>query len=294
MIQYVSPFRMLGIDISQNIDKQTLTLAKKKFLAEAELSENQSVMLNRQEMTKNDILNFFDNFEQNEESLDYHRMIAKAPALANFLEHRYFDRKETGFHQLGKNYDEEGFINFISPYYSDVYAELILDFLDNHKIVDLKALFRQAPLIMDYYDEDKMWDSVSTYIEDLTNLLFECASTIETAYLDNIPEFENYIDKDFMLCLNTLPEEQFSFYRNRYAIALQNLAVSLWNKGLSAGAKKVAIQSLYLDCDTSTKNALVTAKNHFNQNKAPNDSETEIPYQLILFVIFLALRACAN
>ncbi|MEY4904292.1 MAG: hypothetical protein RLZZ292_2107, partial [Bacteroidota bacterium] len=51
---YTSPFRLLDLGAGATLDKSVLNLAKKKILAELDLSSSQTIVLAGQEMTKND------------------------------------------------------------------------------------------------------------------------------------------------------------------------------------------------------------------------------------------------
>jgi hypothetical protein len=64
-VRYISPIRHLEIDTSQvdasgNLPKSVLNLTKKRLLAEIDLSPTQTIWIGQTEMTKNDVLKWFE------------------------------------------------------------------------------------------------------------------------------------------------------------------------------------------------------------------------------------------
>ena len=79
-MRYVSPFQELGIEIDGNLDKENLNLAKKRLLAELDLSDSSTILRGSVEMTKNDIITQFDKLAS-VKNWDFHRLITACVEL---------------------------------------------------------------------------------------------------------------------------------------------------------------------------------------------------------------------
>ncbi|MDZ7880230.1 MAG: hypothetical protein U5L45_21315 [Saprospiraceae bacterium] len=88
-MHYISPFRSLGISDFDAIDKNTLNLAKKKLLAEIDLSPTNTIIREGQELSKDTIIKTFDKLTQ-VNNWETHRAIAKDLPLLAFLENQTF------------------------------------------------------------------------------------------------------------------------------------------------------------------------------------------------------------
>lgn len=67
--------RQLGLDLA-DINVVSLAAKKKELLLEIQLSEKQSIVLNEEEYSKNDVLQLFENFSDPSE-LEFHRKITE-------------------------------------------------------------------------------------------------------------------------------------------------------------------------------------------------------------------------
>ncbi|MBS1563993.1 MAG: hypothetical protein JST39_06365 [Bacteroidetes bacterium] len=117
-MQYISPFHFILVTSEDGIDRQELLLAKKKLLAELELSDRQTIMVNGREFSKHDIISFFDELRESRD-IAWHFAVYKDKALLRFLEEQLLETS-TSF-LPNPLYNDEAFINWISPYYATAF-----------------------------------------------------------------------------------------------------------------------------------------------------------------------------
>ncbi len=224
-MQYISPLSLTGTLEDSALDKKSLLLAKKKMLAELELTGNDSVTVNGRELTKNDILVFFDTLQQSTD-LTYHVAIANDPVLLNFLE-----KNELQFGDWFKKeemYKDPAFLEWISPYYYESFTRLgynSLTILDENVWITLFA----NPILLTSYYQDQAWD------------YFEKELLVDMGRLEEAEKAEEEIDENLvsLLCdiryvkmMRKLPAERFSNFWDHYAYIMMNAAVRIFMKGM--------------------------------------------------------------
>ena len=269
MKQYVSPFSILGIDASQSADKQSVTLAKKKLLAEIELSSSQTIFISGKEMTKNDLLNLFDGLEKSEEA-KFHKMIADVPELLAFLEQKQGFILSDFSKKLSANYYELNFVSFVSPYFSSAYYCFLLKNIAAQNLENVKLLSNNFPLLMNYADKNQ----ASLFIQNIfqNNLLLINNLKLKS-YLHQKEAFDDFDFKqnNFLIdCLNVLKFEEIEEFRTNYGRKLFNFFVNLWNiKEYYYFADEILKMVERLDVDESlsshiqkTKETIISQKNN--------------------------------
>ena len=269
MKQYVSPFTTLGIDGSQSVDKQSVTLTKKKFLAEAELSSSQTVFINGKEMTKNDILNLFDGLEKSEDA-KFHKMIADVPELLAFLEQKKGFALSDFSKKLSANYYELNFISFVSPYFSSAYYCFLLKNIAAQNLENIKLVSNNFPLLMNYADKNQ----ASLFIQNIfQNNLLLINNLQSKSYLHQKEALDDFDFKqnNFLIdCLNVLKFEEFESFRSDYGRKLFSFFANLWNiKDYYYFADEIFKMVERLDVDESlsshiqkTKETVILQKNN--------------------------------
>jgi hypothetical protein len=228
MIRYTSPFKELGIDDElEVIDKPSLNLAKKKLLAEIDLSTTHSILRGKREMTKDDVLKAFDNISE-VENWDYHRIIAKDPILLRFLEERKLERDEKILDAPA--YQDAAFINFISPYFSYSYTQLVVLCLEKRQPKRMDTLIYNNPFLVTETDAEEIWSEIEQYVNQKIETLDEMSDQVERGVQFTDTETVDFYATGMIECLNLLPKGDFDWVRGRYAIALYNFSANTWNK----------------------------------------------------------------
>jgi hypothetical protein len=236
MQQYVSPFRNLGIDVSQEIDKNALNRAKKMLLAELDLSRNGTILRGGVEITKNDVIQLFDGFND-AQNLEFHRQIANNRGLLAFLEKQKLDNKNEFVDDLA--FMSANFKIFISPYLTHSCVEYLTNCLKNAQSANIHVFPMSLIKQLSANELENVWQAVEQFLKQ------------QRAQADNLTERIRHRDKvkigdtmpfrspQFVACLNWLPT-RFHDLRTGYVASLFYLAEACWNNK----AHKVAVDIL--------------------------------------------------
>jgi hypothetical protein len=290
-MRYVSPFQELGIEIDGNLEKSDLNLAKKRLLAELELSSIPTILRGSMEMSKDDIIKQFDKLGSIR-NWDFHRLVLADNALLNFVQNKDWNAKTALLKE--PKYDTPAFVEFISPYFSESYKSLIIKSLANSSSVNLTAVLNITPRMMTEHDRDNVWFSVASFLDGWKNDLDRIAENIEhkQEYADK--DLLPYHNKSFMQCLNLLPEE-FSWYRDDYANSLYNLSANSWNNQRYYRAMEFVknARSLHLSADTEAmldERIAWFDEQMRDAGAADSSFDWATTGRIILFIIFILVR----
>jgi hypothetical protein len=273
---YTSPFSLFDLGAGATFDKSTLNLAKKKILAELDLSTHQTIVLAGQEMTKNDVLQLFDALGKSQD-LEYHQAIAKDAVLLHFLEKGTINENSSFLHQA--IYDNPNFIDFVSPYFSEQYSTAIINALTENNNKKIANLLTFNPLFLNASDTYKTWEEVESFIVGEMKAIDEAAEQVERHGVKTREEVMHFYDYRFLGCLNRLPEH-FASVRDRYARALYNLATVQWNKGQHQNAVEIVKEATLLNTYPETQTMMQERLSWFNtqldraSNTSTNSSST--------------------
>ncbi len=228
MMRYTSPIRALGIDETLEVlDKNALNLAKKKLLAEIDLSESHSILRGGREMTKDDVLKAFDAMPE-VGNWRFHQLIYQDNVLLKFLESNVLDRDDSFLQE--PVYDNLDFIAFVSPYFSNSYAQSVIFCLEKRQPMRLNNLLYKNAFLVTEEDAERIWGEVENFLNKKIESIEEIADSVESGRRFEESEIVNFYTKSTIDCLNLLPEGDFDWLRDRYAISLYNLSANLWNK----------------------------------------------------------------
>ena len=227
-MQYISPVSLLETLNIQQLDKKGISLAKKKMLAELDLNGGEAVVINGKELTKNDIIGFFDNLQQTD-NLAYHLTIARDPVLLNFLELGILE-KGTWF-KKDPVYNDPAFKIWISPYFFTSFGSFAEGCINNHNDDEWKTLLRN-PQLMDAYYTAKAWDIIEMAIrrdlEDLNHIIK--ISEFPNWYAEERGNIAMLTGAAYVSMLKCLPKERFAFLTDNYAHAIMRCSVIIFNK----------------------------------------------------------------
>jgi hypothetical protein len=243
---YTSPFEILDVPGAelQQMDRKLLLLKKKQLLAELELQNGHSIIIKNREFTKNDILGLFEQIEHGG-AVEYHAAVAADPVLLQFL--------QSGSIKAGKKfngnplYQDASFIEFISPFYKAAFNQFVLKAVATSNYDTTGAVFSN-PLLLNGADYDECLGKLHGYLkEKLHNFTLLKNSFTANRYTD-LSSLHSYYIYDWVLTLNSLPDD-FSGYREDYAVELYNFVVDLWNgkKRDEATAMLYGIQNIKTD-----------------------------------------------
>ncbi len=242
---YYSPLHIIGINASWNTarlpERKDVLMARKKCLAELELSEDQTITINGKTLEKQDIIAVFDELN-NEIVFAYHLAIFKDETLLAFLEEG--ELKKGKFWNDNLLYDDPYFISFISPYFAEAYDRLI-SLLIRQAAQDMapagfdqqyknaapaiyRTLRRNKQMLFPVHREQAFAYAHRFFIEKKNELLLLHHRIAEETYAEEDVKAEHisqWCSDQAILLLNELPED-FNSVRHALASELNNLCVT--------------------------------------------------------------------
>lgn len=144
-MQYKSPLSFLDIDLSNgSVDFSTINfnLLKKKYMAEFELTNSVTIATPMGEMSKNDVINFFDTIQSNKH-LNFHVELLKHKTLLIFLQ----TNELKAFVKHEPIFDDPEFKTFLTPYIQHSYNALVCNLINTRSSTN--AYYRDIPKLAD-------------------------------------------------------------------------------------------------------------------------------------------------
>jgi len=230
-MQYINPYKLLNIpaDDLPSVDSNTVSKAKKKLLAEIELSESNAIVHSKIELNKGDCIKAIDDLDNNNKR-EFHLFIIKNKPLFNFLT----SRDLTFFTQFKFEsiYKDNEFLDFISPFFSEQYDQAL--FINYKKNIshNLKAILAVKP-ITNFEYSDKCYKSTYSFLREIYFELEKINKDIEnnnSVFIkENFQGLARLIsDKINVAQLNALPY-YFQTIRNQIAHSIRDIEVKLYN-----------------------------------------------------------------
>lgn len=285
---YVSPFQELGLEVDGNLDKASLNLAKKRLLAELDLSEKPTILRGSMELTKNDIINQFDKLAA-VKNWDFHRLIAADKALLEFLQHKYWKYWIINNSLKAEpQYNNEAFVEFVSPYFLISYKYLIIKSLTSENSEQLASVLKITPRLLTDDDHDDAWFSVESYLDGWKDNLNEMAERVQNGHVYNDSEVKPFYNAKFIECLNLLPDD-FSWFRDSYATSLYNISAYTWNKENYYRAIDMVKYAQLLDVSDETDKMLRTRIAWFDEQMKTLGKSEGTDWGTIVRVVFFLI-----
>ena len=271
MQNYINPIELLGLDTGtvSGFDNLAIRKAKKRLLAEIELSENETIALNGIQLTKSDCIKAIDDLDYNDKK-DFHLFIYQNEELNKFLtkgDLAFFEKYKTE-----SIYKLSDFIDFVSVYFSSQYAKLLSQNFKANNFNNVKLLLSIKPIVNEAHIDD-CYKSTYSALRDIENEIIKIIQDIElkrSEYIEsdfvNLPDFiKNKVNVDLV---NLLPS-YFQSIRNQLAHSVRNLARDLnndpYNKYKSAFEIVEVANSITTDGlvkQTITKGYYIIKKNY--------------------------------
>jgi hypothetical protein len=265
-MQYISPFHSLGLDTIGQIDKSSLNLAKKKMLAELELSTSGTLLRGSKELTKNDVIKTFDNLA-NVSDWDAHRHIAEDSTLLNFLENRTL--QEDSFFLKTDIYQDESFIEFVSPYFSNSYGHVLFNCLKKNDYTIISKLINHTPKLMTEWDQQECESLAVEWINSRIEILEEISYQVKKGTRFREKEVSHLYETDFISCLNILTDD-FQWLRDKYIMTLYNYSAYLWNNYQRKKAKNIIDIAGRFKCSSYERGLLQERIQFFDNSELSN------------------------
>lgn len=249
-MHYISPFHYLPEDILTEIavDTNKIKLARKRLLAEIELSDTQSIFINNKELTKFDIVSLFDSLNDTQ-LLTIHFAIFKDKPLLNFLENATIP-PIFNFSKNPKLNTEEA-IQFISPYYKEVLSEIINKAIATKDTNFLNQFFNYNHLLTNE-DSFEIHEQITKKLAIINTQIKLLKKRIDEQNKITKQEIEVLQIPTTITLLNCLPND-FDSLREDIANNLNNLGCSLINNSYNLFAETLYRKALRINCSDHIK-----------------------------------------
>jgi|GEM_PF-6490752 len=248
-MQYVDPYALFSFDVHspEELDRSQLKRAKQKILAEFELSEDIVIDFNGKSLDKATVLQLLEDMESVEKRR-HHWILHQHSSLRSFLENpqvRYL-RNVPSAEQLG----DESFRKFLGYYLAPIFDQVLTQNFKLKRKPEVSLLLQKFELLSPM-DQDVAMKGVSRFL----NLNIQAIRAVIEGGNDALMGFKDkeIYGSTLMNLMNRLPQA-YQHLRNRYADALEDLAIALQNKvRLTNLAFNVICAAAELETDLTTR-----------------------------------------
>ena len=217
-MEYFSPllvFTPLGIK-PDDFTADNLDRLEKRVLLEMGFNEKEPLYLDNRQLSKQDVLELFHSLRE-EGILEIHQQILADKALYQFLKSGVLPK-----HASTLQYADPRLQELISPYALHHLRKLIKQHFLQRAFLRCITVYNHSDMLT-HFDRNALHDNISSLL--MTS--FDELEHLKAAAFKPFGEQHHYyFDQHFIVFLNTLPAD-FQFYRNRMALALNDLGAIL-------------------------------------------------------------------
>lgn len=294
-MQYISPFSFFPNSISSSFTRKDFVLAKRKLMAEFELQGTATIIHNGKEISRNDVITFFDTLEKSDD-LDFHALVASSPELLYFLENAKIEHHSKFSLPADKITPE--FIEWISPYYSNAFKKCSYNNFKNVEMQQLNALLKNAEW-MTSADRYKAWQGVENYFAALTQQFEQVNESNERVTEQTISTFTRF---ELIDMIAILPIDIFQQLINQYAFEMMRSSIIVFNKIKNREWAIVILENAEtLPVDETTMHLLTDKEDEMrrimhaeNSHNTKKDSSTWVGLRGVGFLIFVIIKLFAT
>jgi hypothetical protein len=231
MSLFINPLEILGLKdhLTTGMDFETIKKAKRKLIAEIELSDDGFFDYEGSKLTKSDCERAIDELE-NKTHLDFYAHLSENKELSGFL--KTGDVKFLTSLKQESIYQLPEFIDFISPYIASKLNSSLLEAFRNGSSKDLELLLSKSYLVSSKYLNNaysflsKELDSRIQSIDVLTdNIRNEISALTEDTLEETVKDIKEKFPIDVMNALPTYFQSQV----NKVAASVNYLQLAIWN-----------------------------------------------------------------
>jgi hypothetical protein len=289
-MQYTSPLSILPINSTNTITKKEVTLAKRKLMAEFELLGSTTITLNKKELSRNDVLQLFDELEQTDD-FSFHALVASDKNLLYFLENNQLAENKR-FGLSGEKITLE-FVEWISPYYTHSFKKCSLTYFRKDELNYFLTLMI-CPKYVTADDEYEMWQPISHHLQILEERLQTLNDTEKPK--EEEEEIRKLTNMDLVRMLIKLPSNFFIEQISTYAFEMMRTSIMVFNKVNKQWGISIVENARMLPVNDETYKTLTDKEKEMNDIiagvKASNGKSDSIwnSWRLIGVVIFVLLK----
>lgn len=281
-MHYINPYELLEItpENLSDVDSATIKRAKKKLLAEIELSETDTIIHQDIELNKSDCIRAIDDLDSKDKS-EFHFFIYQHKHLKRFLTSgkiSFFDN-----YQAESIYKSPEFLDFISQLFSEQYDKILLDNFKKWNQQAVSKILSVKPITNDAFF-DKSYKSTHAFIKEIDEEINNIAKEIENKKSPYIVKKFQGLDsaineKVNVPLLNLLPS-YFASVRNQLAKSICDLAIEINNNHkIYEFSFKVIDIANNIETDGLCKQRIIknyyTLKNNFTEVEQEKENEKQ-------------------
>lgn len=282
-MHYINPFELLEItpDNLSDVDSATIKRAKKKLLAEIELSETDTIIHQDIELSKSDCIRAIDDLDNKDKS-EFHFFIYQHKHLKRFLtsgKMSFFDN-----YQVESIYKSSEFLDFISQFFSEQYDKILLDNFKKWNQQAVLKILSVKPITNDAFF-DKSYKSTHAFIkeidEEINNISEEIENNKSSYIVKKFQGLDSAINEKINVPLLNLLPSYFAGIRNQLAKSICDLAIVINNnhKIYESSYKIISIAN-NIETDGLCKQRITknyyTLKNNFTNVQQGKENEKQI------------------
>ena len=250
-MNYINPLELLEIS---STDSKEIKKAKRRKLAEIELSDDGYIEFQNKEIRKSDFLGIVDELD-NSNKASFYSYLKSDKAMSNFLSFGNLDVFEDDFNS--EFYQQDEFKTFITPYFTQKFSDAFKNAYQNKDSYQIKLLERASELA-DKQQLELLYKPTYKQLKNTVKQLQEIEKNIEDEYdEDDANEvFHDVKDIVEIKLINALPY-YFQSIRNSIGKEIRNISVNVFNElNSSEEALNIIRYAQKLKTDSLTKSKL--------------------------------------
>lgn len=290
-MHYINPYELLEINTDNlpDVDSSTINKAKRKLLAEIELSDSNTIIHGGVELNKGDCLKAIDDLD-NRDKKEFHFFIYQHKHLRRFLTKGKLSFFEN--YQAESIYKLPEFLEFISQYFTEQYDKILLENYKQWNIEAVSKILSVKPITNEAYYE-RCYKSTYAFVKEIDNEINDITKSITDSKSPFISMKFSGLDKALIEkvnvpLLNLLPT-YFQSLRNQLALSIRNLAKDINNEphSLYEPAFKIIDIANNISTDALTKQTITkgfyTIKKNYEDDlaKLKTQKQTSADSQLL-------------
>mgnify|MGYP003623323108 CR=1 FL=1 len=294
MLQYISPihlFEHCGIESSQ-LPQTDVSRIKKIVMAEFALSPNGFITVDKNEYSKDFVLQELDDPDFNER-LTHHLTVWNNAGINGFLLYHHIEMIGAARREWGNLADNQYFVDFISPYFTFSFNKFMGYTIKQQS-------FRNASRLIDFLifinpvDYDDAFKSSRIFLQENISILKNLNAE---SYKSRLRELTPWRDSDWHLFVDKLPDD-FYTYKVQLAEILINLTVEVYKKdtqlALDISSNLIGLNGLPTEFANLIKNNHKVFKT--SHNGQADENKGCMTVRLIFFILIALstiVRTCA-
>lgn len=250
-MNYINPLELLEVNSTES---KEIKKAKRRKLAEIELSDDGYIEFQNHKISKSNFLGIIDELD-NSNKVSFYSYLKTDKELSNFLLNGDLSVFENGFNT--DFYEQVEFKEFITPFFAQKFSEAFKNAFVNNDTYQIKLLERASELV-DKRQLETLYKPVYKLLQNTVKKLQEFAHDIEDNYDDDDVDEVLYDLKSIIevRLINVLPY-YFQSIRNSIGKEIRNISVNVFNElNSSEEALNIIRYAQKLKTDNLTKSKL--------------------------------------